>query len=63
MSRNLERRLAQVERKLSELAKREKLAVCNCQKMTPLRTPEVFEAEGIFRVLATDSGIWAHSLF
>jgi len=45
MSRKLEKRLAQVEQRLANVAKRDQLVDCNCKQMTFFRTAEHFEAE------------------
>lgn len=45
MSRNFAKRLAQVEQRLAEVARREKLANCNCKEIMFFRTAERFEEE------------------
>jgi hypothetical protein len=45
MSRNLNKRLAQVERRMADIARREQLADCNCKGITFFRTAERFEEE------------------
>lgn len=45
MPRNLEKRLAEVERRLRDVARREQQADCNCKQFTGAFNPEKFEEE------------------
>jgi hypothetical protein len=45
MSRNLEKRLAEVERRLRDVARRDQLANCNCQQLTSAFSSDNFEEE------------------